>query len=158
MSSSRDECAVSSQSECVYVSVCACVCVCVGSDGIRSIDLESGITGHCLTVQADVGTVLSSQQRIKVKGAEEATQKLLRDICQKKKKRLWFKHCRIYHTGNLGKCPGAPEQKGAPNELILFFFFLVRRYRNKTQGLTHPLGGVGNLVFHPDSNAIIQLD
>lgn len=72
MSSSRDECAVSGQSECVYASararMCVCMCVCLtertpvmfcfcqsdGRDGIRSIYLESGITGHCLTVQADV--------------------------------------------------------------------------------------------------------
>ena len=51
---------------CLCVCVCVCVCVCPterapvmfcfcqsdSRDGIRSIYLESGITGHCLTVQA----------------------------------------------------------------------------------------------------------
>lgn len=66
VSSSREECAVSGQNECVCKHVCVCVCpaehapvmFCFcqsdSGDGIRSIYLESGITGHCLTVQADV--------------------------------------------------------------------------------------------------------
>ena len=68
MSSSRDDCAASCPNECLCRHVCVCVCVCVcptertpvmfcfcqsdSRDGIRSIYLESGITGHCLTVQA----------------------------------------------------------------------------------------------------------
>lgn len=66
----------------VRVSVCsACVCVCPtehapvmfcfcqsdSRDGIRSIYLESGITGHCLTVQADV-LCSPSKERMKMRG------------------------------------------------------------------------------------------
>ena len=65
MSSSRDECAVIlSEWVCMQVCVCVCptehapvmFCFCQSDnrDGITSIYLESGITGHCLTVQADV--------------------------------------------------------------------------------------------------------